>query len=87
MNNEQSIEPNNAQCHIDGMYYKIGVNNLVFRHNGFNWVSSTKSIEDVRKRIYRIQKLEQTAERRRLNGLKRSKKDYVLRKEIKKIIY
>ena len=42
--------PNGAQFYVDAMFYKINSANKVMRHNGFEWVSSTRSVENLKRR-------------------------------------
>ena len=40
---ELQESPAGAQHYIDGMFWKINSSDRVLRHNGFEWVSSTRS--------------------------------------------
>lgn len=43
------IRPLGAQYYIDGMFFKIGNGERVLRHDGFEWVSSTRSLSDIKR--------------------------------------
>lgn len=39
--------PTGTQAKIDGLYYKIGRHGKPYRHNGDEWITSTKPIHEV----------------------------------------
>jgi hypothetical protein len=42
-------KPKGAEYYVDGSYYKYGFHNVVYRHNGNEWVSSTRDIEEIKR--------------------------------------
>jgi hypothetical protein len=43
------VKPKGAEYYVDGSYWKLGFNNVVYRHNGNEWVSSTRDIEEIKR--------------------------------------
>lgn len=42
-------DPKGAQYYVDGIYWKLGVNNKVYKYVNDYWITSTRSIDDIRK--------------------------------------
>lgn len=47
-----------AKYYVDGLYWKLGFNGVVYRHSGEEWVSSTRSIEEIQREEYKQNKVE-----------------------------
>ena len=41
--------PDGAEYYIDGLFFKIGMRDRVMRHNGSEWVSSTRTKENIQR--------------------------------------
>ena len=51
-------KPKGAKYYVDGPHWKSGFNGVVYRHNGEEWVSSTRSIEEIQREEYKQNKVE-----------------------------
>ena len=43
------VKPKGAEYYVDSLFYKLGFNNIVYRFNGKEWVSSTRDIEEIKR--------------------------------------
>lgn len=50
-------KPKGAEYYVDGSYWKLGFNSVVYRHNNEEWISSTRDIEEVRREHYKQNKV------------------------------
>ena len=51
------MKPKGAEYYVDGLYWKLGFNNVVYRHNGDKWISSTRSIEEIKRENHKQNKV------------------------------
>lgn len=49
--------PKGAEYYVDGLFWKLGFNYVVYRFNGEEWISSTRDIEEVRREHYKQNKV------------------------------